>query len=102
LDTKTEVILKEDIILNFGNIGCKTIFELDDHRQKRLLDKLIETGTCSFIIINEKNICSFVLDNNSDSILQILADSMRKDAVRLFFLLKEKNCSYLHSVAHRQ
>ncbi len=54
-DTKISVILKQDIIINFGNIGRQIKFELDDNRQRCLLDKLIETGMHSFILINEKN-----------------------------------------------
>ncbi len=44
LDIKSEQISEQDIILNFGNIGSKTIFDLDDNKQKILINKLIELG----------------------------------------------------------
>lgn len=38
LDIKSSQIGQDDVIVNFGNIGSKTIFELDDSQQKILIN----------------------------------------------------------------
>jgi hypothetical protein len=40
LDIRCENIMEDDVLINFGNIGSKTIFELDHKRQQRLFNKI--------------------------------------------------------------
>jgi hypothetical protein len=43
--------MDDDILMSFGNIGSKTIFELDNTREKNLLKKLMDIGNnCIYII----------------------------------------------------
>lgn len=43
-------------------------------------------------------ICSFFLDNSSDSVLQILVESMGNGKVSLFFIFQERNCSFSYTL----
>ena len=54
LHVKTEQIIEHDVLLNFGNIGLKTIFELSDQKQNILINKVIELGMELFILIEKK------------------------------------------------
>ncbi|UJR23392.1 hypothetical protein I4U23_026400 [Adineta vaga] len=48
LENKMEIIMDENVLLRFGNIGSKKIFDLDKKQQEQLLNKLnqinYETG----------------------------------------------------------
>ncbi len=46
--------MKQDILLNFSNIGSKTISELEFKRQQCLFDKLGQLRMYSFIFISEE------------------------------------------------
>ncbi len=86
LDVKTEVIMDDDILMNFGNIGSKTIFELDNTQQKSLLNKLMNMGNCFYIFIKRTIDSQFVLYQNYNSIIHLLTDMKIKDEVCFFFL----------------
>ncbi|CAF1142639.1 unnamed protein product [Rotaria sordida] len=44
VDVKSEQVTQQEVLFNFGNIGPKSIFELNDKRQKLLINKLVELG----------------------------------------------------------
>ncbi len=48
LDVKSEQTIQDDVLINFGNIDSKPVFELNDQRQKILINKLIELGELIF------------------------------------------------------
>jgi hypothetical protein len=48
LDIKTEQVMQEDVLLNFDNVVSKSIFELDDKRQKILMEKVMELRKCLY------------------------------------------------------
>ncbi len=39
-----EQITQQEVLVNFGSIELKTIFELNDKKQKLLINRLIEMG----------------------------------------------------------
>ncbi len=45
LDIKTETVMNDDIIINFGPHQSKSIFEMNDEQQKMLLNRIYERGT---------------------------------------------------------
>ena len=44
LDTKTEMVTHNDVIVNFGSHGAESLFEMNDEQQKMLLNRVYELG----------------------------------------------------------
>ncbi len=43
LDLGKEEIIQDYILMNLGNVGSKSIFDLTDQKQKMLINKIFET-----------------------------------------------------------
>ena len=95
LDTKNDVIVDHDILVNFGNYGLRTIFDMDSPKQKLLLDALIEYGMSSYIFLEQARDFQFVLDPTHRSMRQLLNEMHLKDQVCLF-----SRCRYV--LDHKQ
>jgi hypothetical protein len=48
LEVKSGQTIQHDVLINFVNIDSKPVFQLNDQRQKILINKLIELGELIF------------------------------------------------------
>lgn len=67
LHTKSEQVVEHDVLLNFGNIGSKTIFELPDDKQSNLINRVFGLGRLFFSLTTNNGL--FFLDNNFNSFI---------------------------------
>jgi len=88
LDVKNDFIMEEDILFNFGNVGNKSIFEMDPKQHKQLLNKLFHMDIVLIFLLTKTIIKNFLSENNSTSMCQLLIELKQKEEVRLFLCLK--------------
>ena len=87
LDIRTEYVVEEDILLNLGNLGSKTIFELSDEKQKLLIDSIFNTCMRSFFSIYLTLFDIFLVENFNSN-LYLITTLREKEKVNLFMTKK--------------
>ena len=87
LDIRTEYVVEEDILLNLGNLGSKTIFELSHEKQKLLIDSIFNTCMRSFFSIYLTLFDIFLVENFNSN-LYLITTLREKEKVNLFMTKK--------------